>query len=142
LGENAGAYREHMLFAEIHKRIPLRGDFLLSQRFRTDFRWLGEESNFSYRFRYRIMLEKEYRVGKSSIVPYINIEPYWDSRYSKISRTRVIGGSTISWGPLFAYEANLTYQYDETYATHNLFAFNVILHVFFESKRNMIKAEN
>jgi hypothetical protein len=142
IGKNEGAYREHMLFAEIHKRIPLRGDFLLSQRIRTDFRWLGDDSNFSYRYRYRIMLEKEIKVGKSSFVPYINVEPYWDSRYSEFTKIRAIGGTTISLGPMLAYEANLTYQYDETYDTPNLFALNVILHVFFESKKNKAKGEN
>jgi hypothetical protein len=132
LGENSGAYAEDMLFAEIHRRIPLKGGILLSQRIRTDARWLGQDSKFSYRFRYRLMFEKEYGAGKSSIVPYINVEPYWDSRYSKVTKTRVIGGATASWGPRFAYEGNITYQYDETYDTNNLIALNIILHVFFE----------
>jgi hypothetical protein len=132
LGENSGAYMEDMLFAEIHKRIPLKGDILLSHRIRTDLRWLGEDSKFSYRFRYRMMLEKEYESGKSSIVPYVNVEPYWDSRYLTVNRVRAIGGATVSWGPRLAYEANVTYQYDEYYDTPNLFALNIILHVFFE----------
>lgn len=109
LGENAGNYIEDMLFAEIHRRIPLQGYFLLSHRFRTDTRWLGEDNDFSYRFRYRLMLEKEYKFGKSSIVPYLNIEPFWDSRYSKVAKTRVIGGATLSRGSRFAFEGNLTY---------------------------------
>lgn len=141
LGENAGAYREDMLFIEIARRLPLRGEFLFSHRFRTDLRWLGEDSEFSYRFRYRVMLEKEYHLVKSSLVPYVNVEPFWDSRYSKIVKTRVIGGATASWGPRLAYEGNITYQYDETYNTTNLFAFNLILHVFFETKNSKIVAQ-
>jgi hypothetical protein len=132
LGDNSSNYAEDMVFAEIHRRIPIRGNVLLSHRFRTDTRWLGEENNFSYRFRYRLMIEKEYKEGNCSIVPYVNIEPYWDSRYSKIIKTRLIGGVTTSWGELFAIEGNLTYQYDETYNTENLYALNVILHVFLE----------
>ena len=135
LGENAGAYKEDMVFAEIHRRIPLKGGILLSQRIRTDARWLGQDSKFSYRIRYRLMLEKEYQTGKSSIVPYLNVEPYWDSRYSKVTKTRVIAGATTSWGPRFAYEGNVTYQYDESYDTKNLIALNLILHVFFESSK-------
>ena len=134
LGENAGEYSETMLFTEIHRRTPLKGKILLSSRIRTDLRWLGQESNFSYRFRYRIMLEKEYTAGRSSIVPYINAEPFWDSRYLTFSRIRVISGATIAWGTRFAYEGNITYQYDENYNTANLYAFNVILHMFFERK--------
>jgi hypothetical protein len=141
LGENAGNYTEDMLFAEIHRRIPIKGGILLSQRIRTDFRWVGEDPTFSYRFRYRIMVEKEYTAGRGSIVPYVNIEPYWDSRYSTFNRVRVIGGATGSWGPRFAFEGNITYQYDSHYDTENLWAFNIILHVFFETKHSRVKTQ-
>jgi len=132
LGENAGEYLEKMLFIELHKRIPLKGGILLSQRFRTDFRWVGQDPVFSYRFRYRIMVEKEYKAGRRSIVPYTNAEVFWDSRYTTVTRLRMIGGATIDWGPRFAYEANITYQYDEYYNSANLYALNIILHVFFD----------
>jgi hypothetical protein len=112
----------------------LKGNILLSHRIRNDFRWLGQDSKFSYRFRYRIMLEKEVKAGKTSIVPYVNAEPYWDSRYSEFNRVRAIGGATVSWGPRLAYEGNMTYQYDSHYDTTNLWALNIILHVFFEKK--------
>lgn len=132
IGENASDYTEKMFFTEFHKRIPLKRNILLSHRFRIDTRWLGQESNFSYRFRYRIMLEKEFKAEKSSIIPYLNIEPYWDSRYSKVTRARMVCGATVSRGSHFALESNLTYQHDQTYSTENLYALNIILHVFLE----------
>ena len=132
IGENKGDYTEEMVFGEVHKRFPLNGNILLSHRFRAETRWLGQDNDFSYRFRYRLMFEKEYKSGKSSIVPYINFEPYWDSRYSKIIKTRLIGGATTTWTDRYAIEGNLTYQYDETYSTENLYAVNVILHIFLE----------
>lgn len=134
IGENASDYIEKMFYTEFHDRIPLKRNILLSHRFRIDTRWLGQESNFSYRFRYRFMIEKEFKTEKSSFVPYVNIEPYWDSRYSKVVKTRLIGGASVSMGPHFALESNLTYQHDETYATENLYALNIILHVFIENK--------
>jgi len=132
LRNNSSNYSESMVFSEVHKRIPLNGNILLSHRFRTDTRWLGKDSDFSYRFRYRLMVEKEYIMGKNSMVPYVNIEPYWDSRYSKVIKTRILGGATLSKGPRYSFEGNLTYQYDETYDTENLYALNVILHIFLE----------
>jgi hypothetical protein len=135
IGKYKGDYSEDMVFAEIHRRVPLKANILLSQRFRTDTRWLGNENNFSYRFRYRLMVEKEFKSGKSSIVPYVNIEPYWDSRYSKIVKTRFIGGVTTTWRDRYAIEGNLTYQYDETYTTENLYALNVIFHIFLEKSK-------
>lgn len=139
LGENAGSYTEDMLFSEIHRRFPVKGKILISHRLRTDIRWVGEPAKLSYRFRYRLMVEKEYEAGKSSLVPYVNIEPYWDSRYSEINRVRIIGGITVSRGKHFAYEGNITYQYDSHYDTNNLFAFNIILHLFFERKNTKPK---
>ncbi len=132
-----GNYSEELFFAEIHKRIPIKGDVLLSHRFRMDNRWLGQDNDFSYRFRYRLMVEKEFKSGNSSIVPYLNIEPYWDSRFLKITKIRAIGGVTTSWSSKYALEGNITYQYDENYNTQNLYALNVILHIFLEkSKKN------
>lgn len=134
LGENAGEYTEDMLFAEIHRRIPLKGGILFSNRFRTDLRWLGQDSEYSYRFRERIMIEKEYKSGRSSVAPYVNAEVFWDSRYSTVNRVRLIGGATVVWGKRFAWEGNLTYQYDENYSATNLYALNFIIHVFFQKR--------
>lgn len=134
INKDKGNYSENMLFAELHKRIPVGEKSLFSQRIRTDFRWLGEDNIYSYRIRYRLMFEKEYNFEKISLVPFVNIEPYWDSRYGKFIRTRVILGAMLLKGTRFAYEGNLTYQYDETFERNNLFALNLILHVFFETK--------
>lgn len=132
IGQYAGDYNEEMIFSEIHKRIPLTRNFLLSQRFRNDLRWLGEDDNFSYRLRYRLLLEKEFQHEKYSLVPYVSFEPYWDSRYSKITRVRAIAGITNTWKKNYALEGNFTYQNDDTYNTKNLYAFNVILHIYFQ----------
>jgi hypothetical protein len=107
-------------------------EILFSQRFRTDLRWVGQDPEFSYRLRYRAMVEKEFTDENFSIIPYLSAELFWDSRYSDITRVRVIGGSTMAWGPILAFEGNITYQYDSYYYAQNLYALNLILHVFFE----------
>jgi len=134
-GEQSESYAEAMVFGEIQKRVPLKGEVLLSQRFRTDLRWIGQDPDFSYRLRYRIMVEKEFEVGRRSIVPYFNVEPYWDSRYSTVNRLRIIGGSTVAWSPRLALEGNITYQYDSQSSVTNTYALNIILHLYFETAR-------
>jgi Protein of unknown function (DUF2490) len=136
LADHGDNYTEDMLFAEIHRRVPLKGEVLLSHRLRTDFRWIGKDPEFSYRVRLRIMIEKEFNARHSSIVPYINAEPYWDSRYSTFNRVRLIGGSTVSWGPKLALEGNFTYQYDSRASVTNVYATNIIVHWFFEKKHS------
>lgn len=127
LGES---YTENMGIAEVHKRIPLKGHSLLSSRLRSDLRWVGQEGDFSYRLRFRMMVEKEFKSDKKSFVPYISVEPFWDSRFDLINRVRAIGGTTFAWGERIALEGNFTYQYDSKTSITNVYAFNVILHVF------------
>jgi hypothetical protein len=127
LGES---YTENMGIAEVHKRIPLKGHMLLSSRLRTDLRWVGQEADFSYRLRFRMMVEKEFTFNNKSFVPYISVEPFWDSRFELVNRVRAIGGTTFAWGERIALEGNFTYQYDSKASITNIYAFNVILHVF------------
>ena len=102
---------------------------------RTDLRWLGEATAFSNRWRYRLQAEKEYQIGRTSLVPYVNVEPYYDSRYDTVNRVRLIPGVTVAWTPRLALEGNMTYQYDSRSSTKHLEALNVILHVYFETGR-------
>jgi hypothetical protein len=135
LYDNAESYTEVMLFAEMHRRILLKRSFLFSQRLRMDNRWVGQDPVFSYRFRYRVMLEKEFLKGKTSIIPYVNVEPFFDSRYDLFNRVRVISGTTVSWKTRFSLEGNVTYQYDSKMSSTNTLAFNAILHLYFETAK-------
>ena len=137
LGDHADNYTEDMVFAELHRRMPLKGNVLLSQRLRGDFRWLSHDPvEYSYRIRYRIMAEKEFASSRRSIVPYVSAESFWDSRYSTFKRLRIIGGTTVAWGRPLALEGNITYQYDAKASVTNLYALNIILHLFFETKHS------
>jgi len=135
LGDDGEAYQEKALLIEWHWRVPLKGRVLLSHRLRSDLRWLGDDSEFSTRWRYRMMVEKEVQAGRSSLVPYGNVEAYYDSRYDTVNRVRLIGGTSVAWSPRFALEGNITYQHDSRSSVTNLYALNVILNVYFEKVR-------
>jgi len=135
LDDQGQNYRENTIFLELHNRTPIKGDVLLSNRLRTDLRWLGDDPEFSYRLRYRLMVEKEFEAGRASIVPYVNIEPYYDSRYGTVNRVRLIGGVTGSWSRRYALEGNITYQHDSRSSVTNLYALNLILHLYFDTSR-------
>ena len=77
LDDHGAEYTEYTAFAELHLRLSLPGGVLLSHRLRSDLRWMGEgDAEFSTRWRYRLMAEKEFTAGRGSIVPYVNVEPY------------------------------------------------------------------
>jgi hypothetical protein len=136
LDDQGEAYTERTVLAELHVRTPLKGGFLLSQRLRADLRWLGQQPpEFSTRWRYRMMVEKELTAGRASIVPYVNVEPYYDSRYDTVNRIRLIPGATVAWSQYTALEGSVTYQYDSRSSTTHVLALNVILHVFIDTSR-------
>jgi hypothetical protein len=81
------------------------------------------------------MLEREYTPGRISIVPYVNAEAYYDSRFDTVNRFRLIAGDSLSWSPRTALETNVTYQYDSHSSTKEILALNVILHLFFNASR-------
>ena len=101
------------------------------------FATLGEPAEFSNRWRYRLMVEREFAKGRASVVPYINVEPYYDSRYETVNRIRWINGATVAWSPRYAVEGNVTYQHDTRSSVTTLLALNVIVHLYFESRRSL-----
>jgi len=136
LDDQDQAYREITALLELHFRTPFKHNVLVSHRLRSDLRWLGDDDPaFSSRLRYRLMVEKEYQAGRTSIVPYVNGEAYYDSRYDRVNRVRLIGGASVALTRLFALEANLTYQHDSRSSVKNLYVLNVILHLSFETAR-------
>lgn len=137
LDDDGEAYSEKTAILEQHLRIPTKGNFLVTHRFRADLRWLGADYDFSQRYRYRIMIEKEYKAKKVSFVPYSNAEAYYDSRYNTVNRFRLIAGSSVSWSQRYAFEANYTYQHDTRSSVTNLHALNLIAHFYFQSKSTL-----
>ncbi len=137
LGDQGDEYTEYTAFGELHQRIPVKGGLMLSHRLRSELRWLGKDTHdFSTRLRYRLMLEREFGAGHISFVPYVNVEPYYDSRYDTVNRVRVVAGSSISWWSHAAVELSATYQHDTKASTKDVLALGVILHVFFDTSRD------
>lgn len=135
IDDKGESYSENTAFAEYHLRIPYKGRLLVSHRFRTDYRWMGTDNDFSARLRYRLMLEREFIIKKTSLVPYFNAEAYFDTRYSEINRYRFIAGSSVAWSSIFAIEGNFTYQRDSYASIENLYALNLILHFYIKTKK-------
>jgi len=139
LDDDGEAYSEKTAILEQHFRIPTKGNFLVTQRIRADLRWLGADYDFSQRYRYRIMIEKEYKAKKVSFVPYSSAEAYYDSKYNTVNRFRLIAGSSVSWSQRYAFEANYTYQHDTRSSVTNIHALNLIAHLYFQKKSSLKK---
>lgn len=88
------SYREHRLLTEQTLRKLLPGDFVLSDRNREDFRFL--KGDFSFRYRNRLTIEREFELKKRTITPYVSGEVFYDTRYDTWNRNRLATGVQIS----------------------------------------------
>lgn len=88
------SYREHRLITEQTLRKLLPGDLLLSDRNREDFRFL--KGDFSFRYRNRVTIEREFQVKRRTITPYVLGEIFYDTRYEIWNRNRLAAGVQTS----------------------------------------------
>jgi len=86
-------FKEHRPILEqtYREQLPLR--ILLSDRNRQDFRIVN--GNFSFRYRNRLMLEREFLLPGRSLTPYASVEVYHDSRFNVWNRNRLTAGVQI-----------------------------------------------
>jgi uncharacterized protein DUF2490 len=86
-------FTEHRPITEQTFRQPLPLKILLSDRNREDFRFVN--GDFSFRYRNRVMLEREFQLPRRSITPYGSAEVYHDSRFRVWNRNRLTAGVQI-----------------------------------------------
>ena len=82
----SGGSTEQRVLLETTVRYPLQrfGHVLASSRNRLDFRVI--DATYSWRFRNRLSLEREFSVGAVRLNPYSRFEVYYDSRFPHSAR--------------------------------------------------------
>ncbi len=126
-GENRG-------ILEATARYPLAAGFLVSDRHRVDLRSVGGE--FSWRYRNRLTIENEYRFGRVKLNPYFRGEIYYDSRYDKVSRTSLIGGSAFPITSHFELEGYFEHQNDSGGSSNRTVnAVGIVVNLYFSIKK-------
>ena len=109
----------------LHGRIPLPAALWLETRTRADFRWIGDE--YSNRYRFRLDLSREFNVLDHAVVPYFNVEWFYDTRYDDWARTLATLGAEVTVSDHFRYEAYLARQADHLPADEDLNALGIVL---------------
>ena len=91
LDDDGEAYTERTAFAELHAEDADQGrrPRVAPAAHRPPVA-RREDPELSNRWRHRLQAEKELTKGRTSIVPYVNVEPYYDSRYDTVNRVRLI----------------------------------------------------
>jgi len=102
---------EQRVVLQATARVPLPANILASLRGGFDLRWISG-SPFSWRYRTRLMFERSFSIRSYSFTPYVRGEFFYDSRYSKISRTALAIGSTFPLTKRIELEPYFEYQHD------------------------------
>lgn len=110
-------------------KVPLPGNVWLENRARVDLRWIGAE--YSTRYRLRMEGTREFVVLDHSLVPYLNVEWFYDTRYDGWARTLYQAGFELTVNKHFRFELNLSQQTDTLPETSRLNAFSVVAKGYF-----------
>jgi len=108
----------------VHQKAPLPADVWLEARARADFRWIGDD--YSTRYRARLEATREFTVRGHAVVPYINYEWFYDTRYDAWARTLATLGTEVTLGKHFRLEMYVANQEDEYPQEESLRALGLI----------------
>jgi hypothetical protein len=108
----------------LYGKLEVPGEIWLESRVRADLRWIGGE--YSTRPRLRLEATREFTVRKRPVVPYLNAEAFYDSRYSGWSRALYMAGAEVTVSDHFRYEVYLAHQVDYLPERSSLGAFGVL----------------
>lgn len=117
--------REDRGILELTARLALPGDVWAVSRARIDLR--NKDGSSSTRYRYRLTLEREMTLFKTVAVPYVDAEPFYDSRYDAISRWRYEAGIEVVIDQRWRLEPHYLRQEDSRSEPKHTNAFGLVL---------------
>ena len=114
--------------------LPLKAGFSMSDRNRADLDW--KSGNFTWRYRNKLQVERTVAVRSYHLIPYVAVEPYYESQYNKWSTTALYAGSIFPVGKHM--EFNLYYEHENNTGGQKNDPENAIglaLHLFFSQEK-------
>lgn len=98
---------------------------VMEGRVRADLRWMGDD--YSSRYRFRIEFTREFRWLQHTVVPFLNYEWFYDTRYDGWARTLATVGPEVTINDRFRYEVYLARQSDRLPVRSDLTALGINL---------------
>lgn len=108
----------------LYGKAPLPAAIWLEARAREDLRWIGDD--YSERYRFRLEATREFTVHQRPVVPYLNYEWFYDTRYDGWARTLWMAGVEVTTNEHFRFEVYLSGQHDRLPEEESLAALGVV----------------
>jgi hypothetical protein len=122
--ETGASVAEDRGIVSVYGKAPLPEEIWLEARARADLRWIGED--YSTRYRFRLEATREFVVLQKPVVPYLNYEWFYDTRYDGWARTLWMAGVEVTTDEHFRFEVYLSGQKDRLPEDESLAAFGVV----------------
>lgn len=116
---------EHRIVLDFNYRWKFGDALQLIDRTRVDLR--DKEGTTSQRLRNRVQIEYETQLGSLGLVPYTNVEAYYDTRYDAIARWKFELGATVVFSPTADLTPYWGRQTDTKPQRTNVSAFGLLL---------------
>jgi Protein of unknown function (DUF2490) len=99
---------ENRLVEAATANFPLQAGFFVSDRNRMDLDWKND--SFEWRYRNKLSLERTFSIRSYHFIPYVAVEPFYESQYSKWSTVSFYAGSYLPIGKHVQFSAY--YEHD------------------------------
>ena len=98
----------------VTSNFPLRAGFSLSDRNRADLDW--KSGIFTWRYRNKLTVDRTLAIHSYHFIPYVAVEPFYESQYSKLSTTSLYAGSLFPVGKHVQF--NTYFEHDNNTGKH------------------------
>lgn len=125
-------FEDRMLTA-MTLNFPLQAGFAVSDRNRADLDW--EAGQFTWRYRNKLTLDRTFAIRSYHLIPYVAAEPFYESKYSKVSTTALYVGGLFPVGKHVQF--NTYYEHDNNTGKHpnkQQSSFGLALYLFFSAE--------
>ena len=127
--EDTDPYRENRGIFELTSRSPpLAGGLEFIGRFRWDARDINDQ--YSNRYRLRLQVEKAFDWSGRAVIPFVNAETFYDTRYDTWNRQRYQLGAEFGLDKSWRIEPSLYRQNDSRSEPSRVNALGLVLKYF------------
>lgn len=124
---------EHKIMVDATLRYAFPHNLLLSNRNRSELRWVN--GNYHFRYRNRPMLEMPVRIRKRDVTPYVAAEVFWDQRYHRWNIFKFSTGVVVPLAKRISLESLYERQHCLTCADQNTNIFGLTLNISIKLKK-------
>jgi hypothetical protein len=104
---------ENRMVPAVTFNFPMKAGFAISDRNRADLNW---KKGFTWRYRNKLTVDRTLAIRSYHLIPYVAVEPYYESQYGKWSTTSLYAGCLFPVGSHVQF--NSYYEHDNNTGKH------------------------